>query len=148
MATMDPASQLVALVERVQTRYERSGLASLNDAERTLLVLYILDNEVCNGGFGQWLFHAPRDLIAISAECLQRIGEAQVLQLVRSILDELSPEALQLDWEGWQDYLEQMPEAFWQRIGGHDLACGSLERGMIERLWSYTETVAGDIRLA
>jgi hypothetical protein len=80
-------------------------------------------------------------------ECLQRIGEAQVLRLVRSILDELSPDALRFDGEGWQDYLQQMPEAFWQRIRDHDRACGALERGIIERLWSYTEAVAGDIRL-
>src|SRR6185312_11618137 len=130
-AILDSASQLVVLAERIRPRYERTGLASLNDAERTLLTLFALDNEVCNGGFGQWLFHTPRDLLAVSAECLQRIGETQVLQLVRSILDELNPEALRLDWQGWQDYLQQMPEAFWQRISAHDRACGSLEGGMM-----------------
>ena len=78
-----------------------------------MLALFVLDNEkLCNGGFCQRLFHAPRDLIAVSAECLQEIGQVQVLKLVRAILDELSPDALRLDWEGWQDYLQARPSRF------------------------------------
>jgi hypothetical protein len=44
MAIMDPASQLAALVEHIRPRYERTGLASLNETERTLLALFDLDN--------------------------------------------------------------------------------------------------------
>jgi hypothetical protein len=146
LAMWDAASRLVALIDRIRPRYKREGLGGLNDAERTLLALFELDNEVCNGGFGQWLYQTPRDLVAISPECLQRIGETQVHQVVRSVLSEIRPSALRSDWQKWQQYLDQMPMDFWDRIAVYDRACGPLERGLIERLWSYAQSVVAEVR--
>ena len=147
LANWDPASRLVALAERAHPRYKRDGLAGLNEAERTIVALFDLDNEVCNGGFGQWLFHTPLELIAITPECLERIGETQVLRLVWLILGELGPDALGLDWNAWDGHLHRLPRGFWDRISGFDRECGSLEHGMIERLWAYASKVMTLVRM-
>lgn len=144
----DPASSLVALVDRIRPRYSKTGITGLNEAESTLLALFEFDNEICNGGFGQWLFNTPTELVTITADCLQRIGDKDVLPHLRSLLDQLAPGAMELDLRDWHNYLQQLPEAFWERVGLADRACGPLERGMIERLWSYAAKVATDVRLS
>jgi hypothetical protein len=146
LASWDAASRLVALVDRARPRYQRGGLACLNEAERTLLALFDFDNEVCHGGFGQWLFQTPQDVIAITPECLARIGETEVLRLVRSILGELGSDALVTEWPEWEQHFHRMPEGFWERIAAYDRACGPLERGLVKRLWSYAAGVVADIR--
>lgn len=143
----DPASRFVALIDRIRPRYSKTGVTGLNDAESTLLALFEFDNEICNGGSGQWLFNTPTELIAITPDCLERIDENEMLQHLHSLLDELAPEALRLDQSDWRDYIRQLPEAFWDRVGIADRACGLLERGMIERLWSYAATVVSDVRM-
>jgi hypothetical protein len=147
LATWDPASRLVALVERTRPRYERHGLESLNGAERTLLALFDFDSEICNGGFGQWLFNTQTDLIAITPECLERIGEEHMLPLVRSVLNELQLGALMLDSGKWLDYLQEQPEEFWHMVTDVDKSYVPFERRMLERLWSYAEAVARQVRL-
>jgi hypothetical protein len=146
LAGWDAASRLVALIDRIRPRYQRDGLASLKGAERTLLALFDFDNEVCNGGFGQWLYQSPLDLIATSPECLERIGETEVLRLVRSILGELGSDVLRLDSHEWEQHLHRMSKAFWERINAYDRAFGPLEHGLIQRLWSYAGGVVADVR--
>jgi hypothetical protein len=146
LARFDPAGRFLCLAERARLRYQRSGFTGLNDAERTVLALFEFDNETCNGGFGQWLYQTPMELVAILPECLARVGEVTVLEHVRAIFDELGPAALRLGQRDWEEHLGQMPEAFWQQVGARDRAVGPLERGMIERIWAYAETVVSQLR--
>lgn len=142
----DPASRLVALVERIRPRYQNTGLAGLNEFERTLLALFEFDNEVCNGEFGSWLYQTHADLIAITLECLGRIGETALLEIVRSLLGELETKMLS-DWATWEAELDHQPVEFWSKIANYDQQCGTLEREFVERLWSYARTVLTDVRM-
>lgn len=147
LANWDESSRLVALVDRIRHRFDRGGRDSLNEAEQTILTLYELYNEVCNGGFGQWLFHTGLDLIEITPACLDRIGDVRVRNQVQCILEELGRDALHLEGDAFDDYLHCAPDAFWDLISKNDLAYAEFEPEMSEKLVAYASKMMTEIRM-
>ena len=146
LVNWDPASRLVALVDRIRPRFESEGLTGLNEVEHTLIALYDLDSEVCNGGFGAWLYQAPRDLVRTAPECLERVEDEHVLNLVRCIFHDLNNDAFALDLEAWMHYLENRGDSFWARINTYDLGFSGVEEHFIRRVWEYAGEHFTDIR--
>lgn len=147
LRTWDGASLVVALVEqRVSPRYKDNGLAGLNQAERVLLSIFDLDNEVCNGGFSQWLFHVTGDLGAVTPACLQEIGADDVAAVVQRVLAEFG-EAGPLG-EYWQreQQIFGLPESADQVFHDADREFNRLEQGMLRRLYEFARTHIAEFR--
>ena len=146
LSSWDPASRLVALADRIYPRFDRDGVSGLNEVEHTLIALYNLDNDVCNGGFGKWLLEEPLDLIRTTPDCLERVKEEHVLHLVRCIFSDLDDGALALDYEQWMDYVEDLGDQFWARINAYDLGFNAVEEHFIRRVWEYAEKHFREVR--
>lgn len=146
LANWDDASLVVALVDRIRPRYDEHGLQALNDADRVLLAIFDLDNEVCNGGFGQWLSHVAGDLALTTPACLRQIGDAEVTRLVRRVLDEFGNEGPSADYWERHDQISSLPESADDTIRQCDEAFRDVEEAMHKRLCSYARSHLADIR--
>jgi hypothetical protein len=67
-------------------RYHRDGFETLNDAERSLCCLYLLEAEVNNGGFGQWIWSVCPIGAVETPLVLQEIGASEMAALVTRAL--------------------------------------------------------------
>jgi hypothetical protein len=71
-------------------RYHRDGFEALNDAERFLCCLYLLESEVNNGGFGQWIYSLCPRSAAETPRILREIGATQLATFVTDALQPLA----------------------------------------------------------
>jgi hypothetical protein len=149
LQAFDDASFVVAMVEeRVRPRYNANGLLLLNHTERVLLAVFDLDNEVCNGGFGQWLFHVPSDLLAITSVCLQDIGAGNVDAIVRRVLAEFGDEGPAADYWEREQQIFAMPERAEQVFQESDREFAEAEQGMLRHLYAFARWHLSEVRLA
>jgi hypothetical protein len=149
LQTFDDASLVVALVEeRVRPRYNANGLLILNHTERVLLAVFDLENEVCNGGFGQWLFHVAGDLLVITPVCLQDIGASDVAAIVRRVLAEFGEEGPAADYWQREQQTIAMPETTERVFQESDREFAGLEQGMLDRLYAFARAHLSEVRLA
>jgi hypothetical protein len=138
LQTWDGASLIVALVEqRVRPRYNTNGMAGLNQTERVLLSVFEFDNEVCNGGFGQWMSHVAGDLISITPACLCDIGAEDVTVLVQRVLAEFGAASPSVDYWEREQQIFSLPESANQIFLEADMAFNGLEQGMLSRFYGF-----------
>ena len=147
LGAWDDASLVVALFDRIWPRYEQHGLESLNEHERVVLAVYCLDNEACNGGFGQWLDHVAGDLASATPACLEAIGDPKVAELARRVLAQFGDEGPSPDYWERMDQIESLSGKGDETIGRCDVEFGDLEKAMHERLCTYARTHLTEIRL-
>lgn len=147
LLTWDGASLVVALVEqRIRPRYSSSGVASLNQVERVLLIVFEMDNEICNGGFNQWLFHVPGDMIAMTPACLRDIGAEVVASLVLRVLAEFGEAGPSADYWIREQQIFAMPESANQIFREADRAFQGLEQDMLRRLYQFARANLAEVR--
>ena len=147
LRTFDGPSLVATLVEqRISPRYQASGLAELNPAERVLLSVFEMDNEVCNGGFGQWLFHVAGDLLRITPICLREIASEYVAALVEHVLKQFGEQGPATDYSEREEQLFAMPESASRALHDADLAFNGLEQGLLQRLYEFARTHLADFR--
>ncbi|HVC92086.1 MAG TPA: DUF4375 domain-containing protein [Pirellulales bacterium] len=143
----DGASLVVALVQqRVSPRYTAHGLAGLNQAERILLNIFDLDNEVFNGGFSQWLFHVAGDLLTVTPACLREIGAEDVAALVQRVLAEFGEQRPFTDYYQREQQFLALPESADHIFREADRAFNGLEKGMLRRLYEFARAHLADFR--
>ena len=147
LANWDDASLVVGLVDRIRPRYDENGLGALNNAERVLLAVFDLDNEVCNGGFGQWMDHVPGDLASATPACLEEIGDSEVAELARRVLAEFGDVGPSPEYWERMDQIASLPDSADETIRQCDVAFGNLEQAMHKRLCVYARSHLTEIRL-
>jgi hypothetical protein len=101
------------------TREARTGFESLNEAERVLCCLFLLDNEVNNGGFGQWLFNPHPSVLGHTAWACERVGANSTARLVNEVLSPLEHPSSFTDTDAWRDYLHGLSEQLHARFEGY-----------------------------
>lgn len=149
LQTFDDASLVVALVEeRIRPRYEALGLRMLNHTERVLLAVFDLENEVCNGGFGQWLFSVEGGLLVITPDCLQAIGAEDLAAVARRVLAEFGEEGPAADYWQREHQLFAMPETAERVFQEADREFAGLEQDMLDRLYAFARSHLAEVRLA
>lgn len=140
LRALDDASLVVALVERVRPRYRAGGLDSLHPPERALLAVFELDNEVCNGGFEQWLFHTAGDLAGATPACLLEIGAPEAAAVVRRVLAEFGEEGPAVDYWRREDQLFGLPASAGVAFRQCDQEFAKLESPMLQRLYAFARS--------
>jgi hypothetical protein len=148
LAGWDNASVVVALVDRIRPRYEEHGLDFLNTPERVVLAIYELDNETCNGGFGQWMMHVPGDLASATPACLETIGDLEVAALTRQVLAEFGDDGPSTDYWMRMDQIDALDATADETIERCDTAFVALEEPMYKRLCIYARSHLTEIQAA
>jgi len=92
------------LADRVEDG--ESGLDSLNEYERTILVTQALEGEVNNGGFLQFFDNSLSALAGEAEAAFRRIGAKKTAAICRRAL-KLFPQGLPADWEERRAYLDE-----------------------------------------
>lgn len=104
----DDASLFAAAGFRAAEREGLHGFDALNEVERVLCCLFLLENEVNNGGFGQWLFNCHPRVIGHTAWACETIGAKSTAPLIKVVLDPLAGPLSFPDIDLWRDYLESL----------------------------------------
>ena len=91
-------------------RYHRDGFETLNDAERYLCCLYLLQSEVNNGGFGQWVDSLCSRSAAETPRILREIGAAKMATFVTEALQPLGDTTGIHSRDEWVRHYLSMPE--------------------------------------
>ena len=86
VAEWDDASLFAAAGSESALRYGTDGFEALNDVERSLALLYLLEAEVNNGGFGQWIWSVCPRGAAETPLVLQMIGATDMAAFVSNAL--------------------------------------------------------------
>lgn len=66
--------QLLAAYERIYAREQEVGFDRLSRADQGFLAIWLLDAEVNNGGFSQWMFNSSGDHAELAVASLREIG--------------------------------------------------------------------------
>lgn len=69
-------------LDRVRDLYESDGLESLSKAEKVLLAVLELEQEVNNGGFHQYYYNSTGDFALSTPAAFDSIGAHNVAQIV------------------------------------------------------------------
>ena len=90
---------MLAFEQALQTKAERTGLAKLTEAERTVLAIEALERKVTNGGYKQYFLNTPEHAATIVAaltriECpvTAEISHTAVAKL--GVAGEITPESI------------------------------------------------------
>jgi hypothetical protein len=70
------------VTERVFDRWFEWHFHRLNEAERNFFCVAVLDAEVCNGGFDQYYFNSPADVVREVIDALRAIGATETAEIV------------------------------------------------------------------
>lgn len=108
----DDASLFSELSRCARDRCNRDGFASLNEAERVLHCLFLFDAEVCNGGFGQWLYCACPNTISGTLTALMIVGASEMADFVNEICAKAGNIDCSLSLEQWNAHLSSLPDSF------------------------------------
>jgi hypothetical protein len=106
----DDPSLFVATGCEAAIRYHRDGFQSLNQVERTLCCLYLLESEVNNGGFGQWICCLCPQAAAESPGIVLEIGATQLAALLTDALQHLGDTTRIRSKDEWVEHYLSMPD--------------------------------------
>ncbi len=144
----DDASLFAATGSGAASRAQRSGFDSLNEAERVLCCAFELDNEVNNGGFGQWLFNCDPRMIGHTGWACQRIGADSTVRLIEAVLAPLQNPLTFKDIDAWRDYLGGLPEEKHDAFEAHSTPFASVEPELLARSYDFARHRWADVRTA
>lgn len=129
-------------------RYHRDGFETLNDAERSLCCLYLLESEVNNGGFGQWIYSLCPRSAAETPRILREIGATQLATFVSDALQPLGDTTGIRSKDEWVDHCLSMPDhvhEHWETLSQQFL---QLEDRFLEMAYHYARDHWKDVRAA
>lgn len=107
------------------------GLETLGDADRAVYHVALLEAEIMNGGFGQYLSNTEGRYLADTLDCLERIGATQTRLLLADAIALARPgESWDDVWERCGPALDALDDAFLD--GAEDLAALVAERYRVE----------------
>lgn len=112
----DDASLFAAAGSESALRYHRDGFEALNNVERSLCCLYLLEAEVNNGGFGQWVDALCPGSAAETPNTLRQIGATEMAAFVADALLPLGDLTRFGSKEEWIDNYLSMPDEFHEHL--------------------------------
>src|SRR5262245_60775991 len=89
-------------------RENAEGFDSLNETERVLCCLFLFDNEVNNGGCGQWLCQCNPKVLAETAAACNKVGAETAALLVEEILRPLNSPRGFSNMKSWEAYMSAL----------------------------------------
>jgi hypothetical protein len=129
-------------------RCHRDGFETLNDAERSLYCLYLLEAEVNNGGFGQWIYSLCPRSAAKTPRILSEIGATQMATFVSDVLQPLGDTTGIRSKAEWVEHYHSMPDNVhdhWETLSQPFL---QLEDRFLEGAYQYARDHWQDVRAA
>lgn len=129
-------------------RSDRDGFATLNDAERSLCCLYLLESEVNNGGFGQWIYSLCPLSAAETPRTLRKIGASEMASFVAEALVPLGDTTGISSKNEWVEHYLSMPDKVhehWETLTRQFL---QLEDRFLELAYKYAREHWDDVRVA
>ncbi|MDP6721167.1 MAG: DUF4375 domain-containing protein [Pirellulaceae bacterium] len=91
-------------------RYHKSGFETLNDPERSLCCLYLLESAVNNGGFGHWIESLCPRSAAETQRTLRKIGATKMASLTADALRPLGDTTAIDSRDEWVEHYLSMPD--------------------------------------
>lgn len=100
--------------------YLASGKSSLTPEQAKLLAVWILDSEVNNGGYDQYLWNTGGDLVAEVIEGLENIGADELANLTTAAIAELPDNYFMTSREERRKQLDLLQESPSSRLNSCD----------------------------
>jgi len=119
-------------------RYGRDGFESLNDVERSLCCLYLLEAEVNNGGFGQWIWNVCPKSAAATPRVLQAIGATEMASFVANTLFTFGDPTRFQSQEEWLNYYQSCPDEVHEHLETLTRPFLALEDPFLQLAYAYT----------
>ena len=142
MGIDDIESELFAAWERISARAKAVGFIALAQKEQAFLSVWVLEAELNNGGFSQWMFNSDGDHAELAVATLRAIGASGAAAACERFFADLLGGRPAADRDARQRQLEAAEERF-----GEDAfmdACAALqeefyaaEDNLRERLWVF-----------
>ena len=133
----DDASLFAAAGSKAAVRYHRDGFEPLNDTERALCCLYLLEAEVNNGGFGQWIWNICPQAAAATPQVLEQIGATEMAAFVRQVLLALGDLTRLRSHEQWLDHYQSRPDEVHEHLETLTRPFLELEDRFLERAYDF-----------
>lgn len=144
----DDASLFTAAGCASALRYHRDGFKNLNDAERSLYCLYLLEAEVNNGGFGQWIDSLCPHSAAETPRVLRKIGATEMASFVSDALLPLGDLTRFQTKDEWVEHYLSLPEEVHERLETLSRPFLELENSFLELAYAYTRANWEGVRTA
>ncbi len=145
----DDASLFAAVGCASGLRYHEDGFESLNDVERALCCLYMLEADVNNGGFGQWIHHLCPQSAAETPRVLREIGATEMASFVADALESLGEVTRLQTKEEWAEhYLFGLPDEVHEGLEKLTPRFLELEDHFLELAYAYTRANWQRVRTA
>jgi hypothetical protein len=122
------------------------GFDSLNGPERILCCLFLLENEVMNGGFGQWLANCHPQVIGYSVQACEDAGADLAARLVREVLEPLDNSLSFAGSEPWLDYLHGLPEGHHNRFETYIHPFVEIEPDLLKHAYQFGRSHWPEVR--
>lgn len=125
--------------------YERISAGPMADhADRVFMAIWVLEAELNNGGFSQWMFNSSGDSAAFAVAALREVGAEQAARVCEQLFALLPGGAPHVDREQRQVQLEAAeaalgPDEFERACGRHERAFYALEDELRDLLLRYVQ---------
>ena len=129
-------------------RYHKDGFENLNDAERSLCCLYLLEAEVNNGGIGQWIDNVCPHSAAETPRVLQEIGATEMAAFVADALLPLGELTRFQTKEDWVEHYLSLPDEVHEHLETLTRPFLELEDHFLELAYAYTRANWEGVRTA
>ena len=118
---MDDDLELVlAVTEPFLDSYLASGKSALTPEQAELLAVWMLDAEVNNGGYDQFLWNTAGDLVAEAIEGLENIGADDLASVTAAAIAELPDNYVSSSREERRKQLDLLQESPSSRLSSYD----------------------------
>ena len=118
--------------------YGEHSFDALNDAERSLCCLYLLEAEVNNGGFGQWIWNVCPRAAAETPPVLRAIGAEEMATFVAQVLRELGDLTQLHTKDEWLNHYQSRPDELHEHLETLTRPFLALEDAFLRKAYDYT----------
>jgi hypothetical protein len=123
----------------------RQSFSTLNESERILSCLWLLDNQVNNGGVGQWLSECPPQVLGQTVWACERVGAEGAARLVGEIMALVDDPGHFTDDE-WAEYVQSLPEALHDRFENCMSAFVRIEPELLQCAYAFARARWSEVR--
>jgi hypothetical protein len=148
VAQWDDASLFAAAGCESTLRYHNEDFEALNHAERSLCCLYLLEAQVNNGGFGQWLWNSGPRAAAETPLVLQTIGATEMASFVVDALLPFGDLTRFKSKDEWCTYYLSCPDEVHEHLETLTQRFLELEDPFLQLAYAYTRTHWKSVRSA
>ena len=134
----DDASLFAAAGCASALRYGKVGFENLNDVERSLCCLYLLEAEVNNGGFGQWIWNVCPNSATATPVVLRMIGAIEMASFIADVLLLMGDVKPLKSKEEWIEHYHALPDEVHDHMETLTRPFLELEEPFLELAYSYT----------